>query len=261
MSNLDNLDINDEWREKFELFQSIGTSERFIFDAIKTKEGKQLDAEEKSSLTFNIYAFFLGPFYYFLKQMWYKGIVILSMTIILSLISILIVKLLQQPVIIGIGFTIIIMLSSMLICAKLANYDYFKFWVDEIYIWEPFRFFSNPFLLFLFPIIIIILCASIMIALLLPFTPACNDKKVIQMVNGLKRAQYAQVFGQTVMHQVSTSLHAIKMDNIDYKTGVKTCEGTFNVTNQSNNNTSIYNTIYLIENTKDGKNFYVALKK
>ncbi|WDE13532.1 DUF2628 domain-containing protein [Thalassomonas haliotis] len=122
--------LSDKWRAKFELLEKVGADKQFIFKAARGASFKALPFKQKQTISFNLLAFFFGPFYYFAKKMWHKGALLLALTWLCACLS----------------FTIEITLNTKLdnilywiipatICAQLANYDYFRFIVHQEKFW------------------------------------------------------------------------------------------------------------------------------
>ncbi|HEY4374402.1 MAG TPA: DUF2628 domain-containing protein [Burkholderiales bacterium] len=80
--DIDALDISDTWKKRFKAMRKAGYPERFDRNA--------LDADEKKHLQpFNILGYLFGPFYYFSKGMWKKGILLtVGVIVIITLLDI-----------------------------------------------------------------------------------------------------------------------------------------------------------------------------
>lgn len=113
--------VSDAWKAKFDILHKIGADEKFIYNAMSSTEYKGLRFKEKNKISFNVLAFFLGPLYYFIKTMWVKGTLILGATWILAALLTLVEA--------GIGVALpafIYWIPPAVICAQLADYDYFR---------------------------------------------------------------------------------------------------------------------------------------
>src|SRR5690606_170836 len=92
-----------------------------IYKAMSSAEYKALGFREKNKISFNILAFLFGPLYYFSKTMWAKGAVILGTTWLLAALLTLV------EVVVGVELpAVVYWIPSAVICAQLANYDYFR---------------------------------------------------------------------------------------------------------------------------------------
>ncbi len=113
--------VNKNWQTKFDLLEKIGADEQFIYKALSSSAYKELNFNNKQKISFNIWAFLFGAFYYFAKKMWIKGAVILGIVWTLSAFLTLIEN------IAGFSFPgIFYWIPSAVICSQMANYDYFR---------------------------------------------------------------------------------------------------------------------------------------
>lgn len=132
--------LEEPWKSRFNLLQSIGAREHFIYTAMGGSEYKNLSFKEKQTISFNILAFLFGPLYYFAKKMWVKGALILGGIWMLSALLTLLEAVL--------GFTlpsVIFWIPSAVFCAQMSSYDYFKKVMDDEIIWNNLpSIFSKP---------------------------------------------------------------------------------------------------------------------
>lgn len=113
--------VSDAWKTKFDILHRIGADDQFIYKAMSSTEYKGLSFKEKNKISFNILAFLFGPFYYFSKTMWAKGAVIIGVTWVLAALLTLV------EAVMGVALpAVIYWIPSAVICAQLANYDYFR---------------------------------------------------------------------------------------------------------------------------------------
>lgn len=114
-------DVSASWQEKFEILEQIGANKKSFFKTMKSPEFNALNNSDKRKVSFNIFAMLTGPFYYFFNQMWMKGCVIWGAVWLFSAVLLLIEN------ITGINFpNYFILLTLLLMCASMANYDYYK---------------------------------------------------------------------------------------------------------------------------------------
>lgn len=113
--------VSEAWKIKFKLLEKIGAGESFFYQAMATPEFRALSFWEKYKLGFNILAFLFGPFYYLVKGMRLKGFVILGAGCLLNAAFALV------EIAVGLSLPIsFYYLPVGVICAQLANYDFFK---------------------------------------------------------------------------------------------------------------------------------------
>jgi hypothetical protein len=107
------LPVSDAWRAKFLLIEKAGGA--------RMPRLKSLTSSERFTITFNFLAFLFWPFYYFVKRMWKKGVVMVS----IGLFSLLILSIFLSGL--GLG-----RYATVLACAigvyfgMRANVDYYK---------------------------------------------------------------------------------------------------------------------------------------
>lgn len=113
--------VSAAWKTKFDILHKIGADDHFIYKAMSSTEFKELSFKEKNKISLNILAFLFGPFYYFSKTMWAKGAVILGATWVLAALLTLV------EAVMGVALpAVIYWIPSAVVCAQLANYDYFR---------------------------------------------------------------------------------------------------------------------------------------
>jgi hypothetical protein len=114
IADIDNLDVSDSWKRRFRAIHRAGGP--------KLPNLKDLPRDDRKELgSFSILAFLFGPFYYFAKGMWKKGITLF----VLSIIGILLLDMLLE--LIGLGkFTRATGFGAAAVYAALASRDYYK---------------------------------------------------------------------------------------------------------------------------------------
>lgn len=149
--------VSEAWKTKFDILQKIGADEQFIYKAMGSPEYKGLSFREKNNISFSILAFFFGPFYYFSKAMWAKGAVILGATWVLAALLTLVES------VVGVALpTVIYWIPSAVICAQLANYDYFRNVMHGEKVWRGLpNIFSKPVGAIGFPLVALVLLFGI----------------------------------------------------------------------------------------------------
>lgn len=80
--NIDDLNISDKWKRRFKLYEKLNADTQGRDTFVKTDTFKQFTWREKYSITSNLWAFFGGFIYYFIKGMHYKGAMILTFTML-----------------------------------------------------------------------------------------------------------------------------------------------------------------------------------
>lgn len=108
-NRIDQLNISDRWKARFHLIEGMGWNEGHFWT--NRKRNRQLMSKftlkQRMAISWNIWGFLFGPFYYMYLGMWGKGLVILVICLILSSI--------------GIG-----LLIAPAYCSSLAAIDYYK---------------------------------------------------------------------------------------------------------------------------------------
>lgn len=140
MQNSNRPDVNDAWKEKFDIFQKIGADELTYNKALTSPEAKQLSFKERQKITWNTLAFVFGPLYYISKKLWAKGAVLYGAGLVLnSLLSLV-------EVFAGITLPLVVYwIPTAVLSAQLANYDYFRKIRHGENIWRGFpSFLSKP---------------------------------------------------------------------------------------------------------------------
>ncbi|PFG51513.1 uncharacterized protein DUF2628 [Marinobacter sp. LV10R520-4] len=129
--NRDLLNVSNSWKTRFKILQKIGADKQFVYKAMSSKEYKELSFKEKSKISFNILAFLFGPLYYFSKKMWVKGAAIVGATWVLAVLLTLV------EAAIGTALpAVLYWIPSAVICAQLANYDYFRKVMHDEKMWH-----------------------------------------------------------------------------------------------------------------------------
>lgn len=147
---------SSKWESKFSLFNKLGADSKNIYTIMASPEYKSLKFMDKQGLTFNPFAFILGPLYYFLKKMWFKGAFIVGVTwlyvAILEFITASFNIDILQP---------LFWLPTAIICAQLANIDYYRLVNKDEKIWSCIpNIFSKPLGAIGFPIISLLLVVA-----------------------------------------------------------------------------------------------------
>jgi len=140
---IEEIDVSDSWKKKFELLEKAGE-----FNGVTYENYKSLSFKERQKIGFNLIAFIFGPFYYFYKKMWAKGGALFGLIILINVILTII------EMAIGTSFsTIIYQVPGAVICASLANYDFYRFKVHKETMWSKFSFFKDTASIIAFPVI------------------------------------------------------------------------------------------------------------
>jgi len=113
VADIDSLSVSDSWKRKFKAMHKAGGPNLPNF--------KRLTSEERKDLShFNVLAFLFGPFYYFVKGMWRKGLT-LSVLCVVGVLALDAVM-----VLVGLGdFTRASGFAAAAVWAALANRDYY----------------------------------------------------------------------------------------------------------------------------------------
>jgi len=142
VENSSTPNVSEAWNTKFGILKKIGADQQFIYRAMSSSEYKQLSFKERIKI-FNALAFLFGPIYYFSKKMWYKGSIIAGAMLMLA------VLLTSVEIVFGVALPAIVHqvtpLIGSVICAQLADYDYFRKMIHGEKMWGGFpKVFSSP---------------------------------------------------------------------------------------------------------------------
>jgi len=177
-TNIDALNVNDSWKQKFRIIEKMGAEEQSIYSLMNSPAFKALSFKEKRMIDFNLWAFFFGPFYYFVKKMWLKGAVLFGgitlLNTLLTIVEIVFDMTLPPP---------IYWIPGAVLCAQLANLDYFRFKIHQEMMWKPLALFSKPVQALTFPVAAIVL--MLVISLFSPPTTAPIQERMLTDVSGV----------------------------------------------------------------------------
>jgi hypothetical protein len=132
--NIDDLDVSNKWKRRFNLLQKVGADELSHGMILKSDAYRSLTFRERISANSNFIAFFGSFFYYFFKRMHLKGFVILSF----SLLWVAVLSCIEFFTGLGIPDVVFWCLSSSL-CSQFANYDLYRktFHNETLWRWVP----------------------------------------------------------------------------------------------------------------------------
>ena len=158
--SIDQLEVSDAWKKKFELMEEAGIKQMPYFEMLKGDRFKALPLKSRHGIMFNFWALLFGVLYYFAKGMWKKGSVILSVSMLIN------------AVLSFVAFTIGQELPSVLywifpavFCAQFANRDYYALKTQGEAMWAGLpKFLGNPVVAVLFPVITFVLALSVVMA-------------------------------------------------------------------------------------------------
>ena len=137
MNNIDDLKLSKKWKRRFHLLKKVGADELSHGMIFKSNAYRTLTFRERLSFNSNFMAFFGCFFYYFIKRMYLKGLVILSFSLLwVAILSY--VEFFTGLVIPSVTFWI---LSSVL-CSQWANYDLYRqtFHNENLWCWIPLKY-------------------------------------------------------------------------------------------------------------------------
>ena len=108
--------ISEPWRTRFDLIDKCGgfNGNAFLPDVADRKKIRELGFLAPIRLAINIWAFLFGPFYYFAKGMWRRGLSLCAIGLLLS-------KLIDN-----LGFHAASMTSASALFMLRANMDYYR---------------------------------------------------------------------------------------------------------------------------------------
>lgn len=106
-AELDNLNVSPEWKERFQLMEKIGWNDGMLKNYWNFRK---LTFSERLKMSFNVLALLFGPFYYFVKGMWLKAILIILASFAVEIFV-------SDPL------TLAAIIAGW--CAGFANYDFY----------------------------------------------------------------------------------------------------------------------------------------
>ncbi len=136
----DNAQLNEYWSLRFKLFDSIQENEtKSLYRLLKMDKAKHLTRQETKNLTFNLMALIIGPYYYLIKKMWAKGIILLTLSNLFAIFGTSVEILTNQTL-----PEVIYWIPMNVLCSVMVNYDYYKYikFNEQLWIGIP-NFFKN----------------------------------------------------------------------------------------------------------------------
>lgn len=245
--------VSDAWKTKFDILQKIGADEQFIYKAMSSAEYKALGFREKNKISFNILAFLFGPLYYFSKTMWEKGAVILGTTWLLAALLTLV------EVVVGVELpAVVYWIPSAVICAQLANYDYFRKVMHGEKMWRGMPdIFSMPVGAIGFPVVAFLLLIVISSGLFGSNVPKCGDSETVDLVKKIADGEMENQLGRAAADIFSYHVGAIRTTSINEQTGSHECSAQLGITASNTGEINEIPITYTVEITDDGEEFYV----
>jgi len=131
--NIDALEVSDSWKKTFRLIKKAEPEGPF-----KYKKLDELDLSERRKMNYNFIAFFFSGLYYLWKGMYKKGFVILGA----SWIYIAVLTFAEGFFSVSLP-DVFFYIPPSVICAILANYDYYKKVVHKKQMWEGVEIFKK----------------------------------------------------------------------------------------------------------------------
>ena len=249
---VEDLDVSDSWKAKFKLLNSVGADDKFVYKATSSDEFKALNFREKQKISFNLLAFIFGPFYYFTKKMWLKGAVLFGGITLLNVILTLIEM--------GVGTVfppVVYFFPGAVICAQLANYDYYKFVLHNEVMWKKLDVFEKPILASLFPVASLVLLFGTASFPLVGLSPTCSSKDVTQLVTEIAGEAMEEQVGLKAALLFSYEVDYIRTTDANEKTGTQECAAELKLNHRETGDTNKLPITYTVENTDDGEGIYV----
>jgi|GEM_PF-510011 len=201
---LDQLDVSDNWRKKFDLMEGLGIKEMPFLKMLSGEKFKALPFKDRYGIMFNVWAMIFGAIYYIAKGMWKKGAVILGLSFILAAV-LSIVETATGKVVPSVLYWIV----PALFCAQFANRDFYAFKVQGESMWSPFpKVVSTSVGAILFPLLSLLLAVGVLASIgnggfSEPLT--CQSPTVLDTVKGIAK------------DEVAKSIPADKVADFDYQ--------------------------------------------
>ena len=139
-ANNDSASLNEYWSIRFKLFDSIQEEGTYsLYRLLKKDKAKQLTRKEVRKLTSNLVALIIGPYYYLIKKMWAKGLILLTLSNLFAIFGTSVEILINQTL-----PEVIYWIPMNVICSAMVNYDYYKHVKFNEQLWDGIpRFFKN----------------------------------------------------------------------------------------------------------------------
>ena len=245
--------VSEKWQQRFALLAKIGADEQFIFNAMAGTAFKDLPFKQRQKITFNLLAFFFGPLYYFAKKMWHKGALLLALTWLWSCLVFL-AEIALGTELPGIAYWIL----PAVICAQLANYDYFRFIAQGEKVWTALpALLRAPPGIIASPLLAFTLLFSLTLGLMPATTPQCYSKDVTDVVLELSKEEILKRLTASNPSAFDWTLTAINTTDINEQTSAYQCAAQLHVAGPDISNSIPVN--YSVELLNDGKAFNVSV--
>ncbi|WP_281556846.1 DUF2628 domain-containing protein [Thalassomonas sp. RHCl1] len=245
--------VSDKWQTKFALLEKIGADKQFIFQAARGDGFKALPFKQRQQISFNLFAFLFGPFYYFGKKMWHKGALLLALTWLWSCL-IFIVEITLETKLANLAYWIV----PAAICAQLANYDYFRFITQQEKTWPglPTKFTSTAGII-ASPLLALGLLFGLAWQLMPVQTPQCYSSEVTELVIELSEKEILKHLAPSETSDLNLTLKAINTTDMDEQTLAYQCAAQLQLDGPDISNSIPVNySVALIDN---GKAFNVSV--
>lgn len=245
--------VSNKWQTKFALLEKVGADKQFIFKAAKAANFKALSFKQRHKISFNLLAFFFGPFYYFGKKMWHKGALLLAMTWLWACL-VFIIEISLDSKFANITYWIV----PAAICAQLANYDYFRFITQQEKTWPGLpAIFRSTLGIVSSPLLALVLLFSLAWQLMPVQTPQCYSSEVTALVIELSEKELLKHLPTSKSSPLQLTLKAINTTNMDEHTLAYQCAAQLQVDGPDISNSIPVN--YSVELIDHGKAFNVSL--
>lgn len=243
-----NATLRGSWNKKFDILEKIGAG-----NGLKSyfENYKLLSFGERFKIGFNVFAFMFGPFYYFVKRMWFKGAFLLGAIVTLNVILTLIESAFDTTFPMA-----IYQMPGAAICASFANYDYYRFYKHQEKIWDGLpQIFSQKSGVIGFPVIALV--ALISVSLLGSGVPKCGAPETLSLVKQIAGREMVNQLGREAANIFSYKVNAIRTTATNEQTGAYNCAAQLEVTASNTGMTKEMPITYTVEATDKGNEFYV----
>ncbi|TVP61267.1 MAG: DUF2628 domain-containing protein [Halomonadaceae bacterium] len=113
--------LSKKWQHRFAIFDQFATREGSFFSDGSSEAFKALPRKERSQASLMVLPIFFGPFYYFAKTMWQKGVVLIGLMFLFAVV----LELVEYAFDITVPNSVAGLPLGFL-CGTLAGYDYYK---------------------------------------------------------------------------------------------------------------------------------------
>ena len=219
--SIDQLDVSDKWKQKFELMEKAGIKEFGYLKMLQQDKFKGMPFKQRHSIQFNNWALVFGVLFYFAKGMWKKGALILAISWLLAAVLIGVESLIDTEI-----PAVFYWIVPAILCAQFANRDYYMLKLRGETMWPSApSFLSNA----TGAILSIVLALGAVMGVSVPVNDAsniCDSSDVKKIVFGIAQTEIAKALPPELAKQVGFELTDVSQGVLNEENGQKMCSAT-----------------------------------